>query len=84
MPLVYRDDLTQVYLDPKTAREIRAYIPETHSSKNCERALAGGQVIPLKEARDPIWCEFCVTPNRELADIVKEDGVWVNRTQEQL
>lgn len=81
MPLVYRDDLIQVYLDPKTAREVRAYIPETHSSKNCERSLSGGRIVPRKDVRDPIWCEFCSTEDWESADIVKEDGKWVNRRQ---
>lgn len=59
-PVVWRQDLRKVYLDPHVSAGLLAYVPEQHASPNCERALKQGR-RDVDADPDAPWCDTCTT-----------------------
>ena len=74
--VVWQGDLRTVYLDPFVGpRDILAWIPEQHASRNCERALKGVSADAPADRHAP-WCDQCTCPNKAAATVRRTVTGW--------
>lgn len=76
--IVWRGDVVRVYVDPTIGpRHILAFVPETHLSAGCHRAVPGGVECDCVEVAEPLWCDACTTDKKRLASHRRApDGTW--------